>query len=258
MNLDMLDILNSFYAMLWPLLRISAFLLFTSIYSIRAVNVRIRISMAVVLTVFIGMQMPFEARNPFTLDGLVVVFNELFIGFAMGMMMQLVTASVVLAGQSISASMGLTMANLIDPNLGNVPTISQFLTLLTTLIFVATGGHLIVFGVLLESFQLLPIGGTLFTQVFFGKLIQWSSLMFGSAVLIALPIMVTLMFVNIGLGFMTRAAPSLNIFSVGFPAMILIGFVVLWMAIPTIAGRIAGLWVAAFSAMRDILIAKGG
>ncbi len=82
--------------------------------------------------------------------------------------------------------------------------------------------------------------------------------MFGSAVLIALPIMVTLMFVNIGLGFMTRAAPSLNIFSVGFPAMILIGFVVLWMAIPTIAGRIAGLWVAAFSAMRDILIAKGG
>lgn len=82
--------------------------------------------------------------------------------------------------------------------------------------------------------------------------------MFGSAVLIALPILVTLMFVNIGMGFMTRAAPSLNIFSVGFPAMILIGFVILWMALPSVLGRIASLWVAAFMAMRELLIAKGG
>ena len=258
MNIELLDLLNSFYSMLWPMLRISAFLLFTSIYSIRAVNLRIRISLSIVLTIFIAMQMEFPVKNPFEVDGLVTIFNELFIGFAMGMVMQLVTAAVVVAGQAISASMGLTMANLIDPNLGNVPTISQFLSLLTTLIFVATGGHLIVFGVLLESFQLLPIGQSLFTQVFFGKFIQWSSLMFGSAVLIALPILVTLMFVNIGMGFMTRAAPSLNIFSVGFPAMILVGFVILWMALPSITGRIAGLWVAAFTAMRELPLARGG
>ncbi len=258
MNLDLLDLLNSFYSMLWPMLRISAFLIFTSIYSVRAVNLRIRISLSIVLTIFVAMQIKFPVKTPFEIEGLTWIFNELFTGFAMGLVMQLVTAAVVIAGQAISASMGLTMANLIDPNLGNVPTISQFLSLLTTLIFVATGGHLIVFGILLESFELLPIGQSLFNQVFFGKFIQWSSLMFGSAVLIALPIMVTLMFVNIGMGFMTRAAPSLNIFSVGFPAMILIGFVILWMALPSILGRIASLWVVAFTAMRELLIARGG
>ena len=161
--------------MLWPMLRISAFLVFTSIYSVRAVNLRIRVSLSIVLTIFIAMQIKFPVKTPFEIEGLTWIFNELFTGFAMGLVMQLVTAAVVIAGQAISASMGLTMANLIDPNLGNVPTISQFLSLLTTLIFVATGGHLIVFGILLESFELLPIGQSLFHQVFFGKFIQHSS-----------------------------------------------------------------------------------
>jgi len=78
-------------------------------------------------------------------------------------------------------------------------------------------------------------------------------MMFLAALLIALPVVVTLLFVNVGMGFVTRAAPSLNIFSVGFPAMLLAGFLILWMATPSILVRINWLWIQTFQQMRGIL-----
>jgi flagellar biosynthetic protein FliR len=150
--------------------------------------------------------------------------------------------------------MGLTMANMIDPTLGNVPVLSQFFTLLGTLVFLAIGGHLIVFGILLESFTQFPIGQSLMTQAFMGKMIAWSGMMFLASMLIALPVLITLLFVNVGLGFVTRAAPSLNIFSVGFPAMVLSGFLILWLALPNVIGRINWLWVQTFNQLRSLLL----
>ena len=170
------------------------------------------------------MQIEIPRIDPVSVLGLKEIFNQIFIGFTMAMIMQLATAALVLAGQALSGSMGLTMANMIDPTLGNVPVLSQMFTILGTLVFLSIGGHLIVFGILLESFQQFPIGQNLMSQALMGKMISWSAMMFVAALLISLPVLITLLFVNIGLGFVTRAAPSLNIFSVGFPAMVLSGF----------------------------------
>lgn len=254
MNLLMLDLVDRFYALIWPLLRISAFMGFASIFSVRAVNLRLRILISFGLTVFISMQIDIPKLDPATVLGLKEIFNQIFIGFSMAMVMQLATAALVIAGQALSGSMGLTMANLIDPTLGNVPVLSQFFTLLGTLVFLAIGGHLIVFGILLESFQQFPIGQSLMTQEFMGKMISWSAMMFLASLLISLPVLITLLFVNIGLGFVTRAAPSLNIFSVGFPAMVLSGFLVLWLALPNVIGRINWLWVQTFNQLRSLLL----
>lgn len=254
MNLLMLDLVDRFYALIWPLLRISAFMGFASIFSIRAVNLRLRILISFGLTVFISMQIDIPKLDPATVLGLKEIFNQIFIGFSMAMVMQLATAALVIAGQALSGSMGLTMANLIDPTLGNVPVLSQFFTLLGTLVFLAIGGHLIVFGILLESFQQFPIGQSLMTQDFMGKMISWSAMMFVASLLISLPVLITLLFVNIGLGFVTRAAPSLNIFSVGFPAMVVSGFLVLWLALPNVIGRINWLWVQTFNQLRSLLL----
>lgn len=254
MNLLMLDLVDRFYALIWPLLRISAFMGFASIFSIRAVNLRLRILISFGLTVFISMQIDIPKLDPVTVLGLKEIFNQIFIGFSMAMVMQLATAALVIAGQALSGSMGLTMANLIDPTLGNVPVLSQFFTLLGTLVFLAIGGHLIVFGILLESFQQFPIGQSLMTQEFMGKMISWSAMMFVASLLISLPVLITLLFVNIGLGFVTRAAPSLNIFSVGFPAMVVSGFLVLWLALPNVIGRINWLWVQTFNQLRSLLL----
>ncbi len=253
MNIEMLNLLDRFYALIWPMLRISAFLAFSSIFSIRAVSLRIRVSIGLVLTIFLAMQMDIPKIDPVTADGLKEIFNQLFIGFAMAMIMQLATAGIVLAGQAVSGSMGLSMANMIDPSLGNVPVVSQFFTILGTLVFLSIGGHLIVFGLLLESFTLFPIGKSLMTQELLGKMTAWGAMMFVSALLISLPVVVTLLFVNIGVGFMTRAAPSLQLFSVGLPAILLSGFIVLWMAVPSIIQRISWLWVQTFTQMRGML-----
>jgi flagellar biosynthetic protein FliR len=255
MNLLAANLVEQFYSLIWPLLRISAFLTFASIYSIRAVNLRVRITLALVLTIFLVLQLRLDLPkiDPLTVEGLREIFNQLFIGFTMALIMQLATASVVVAGQAVSNSMGLSIATMIDPTLGNVPLTSQFFTILGTLIFVSTGGDLIVFGILLDSFQYFPIGKTLFSQDLMGKMISWSSIVFVGSVLVSLPVMITLLFVNVGLGFVTRAAPSLNIFSVGFPAMMFTGFLVLWLAIPSILSRIDWLWIQTFNEMRAIM-----
>ena len=131
--------------------------------------------------------------------------------------------------------------------------IAQFLIICSTLIFLALGGHIIVISLLLESFQLMPIGEMFEAQPLMALIIQWSSMMFLGAVLLALPIMVSLLLINIGLGVITRAAPALNIFAVGFPAMILAGIILLSMSMSSIGFRIQWLWQESFKIMNQAL-----
>ena len=227
MNASLIEILDKFLVVIWPMLRLSAFLAFTSIFSIRAVNMRIRVLLGFAMAFFVSQQIEIPRIDPVTADGLMEIARQILIGFTMGLVFQIASAALVVAGQAISASMGLTIANMIDPNMGNVPVLSAFFNIMGTLVFLGMGGHLIVFGLVLESFSLIPIGQEFFSQDMLGKMIHWSSMMFLGALLIALPVMMSLLFINIGLGFVARAAPSLNIFTVGFPALILTGFLVL-------------------------------
>ena len=104
-----------------------------------------------------------------------------------------------------------------------------------------------------ESFTSLPIGGNLLGDLAWRQLVAWSSMLFLGALLTALPVMVALLFINIGLGVATRAAPSLNIFSVGFPAMIFAGFGTLILALPSIGARIQWLWMQGFFQVRTLV-----
>mgnify|MGYP006421532567 CR=1 FL=1 len=246
MDLLVADIVQRFYMLLWPMIRISAFLLSAPFFSLRAVSVRIRILLAAVLTWMIYPLIDWPSIDPISAIGLREVFTQVFIGILMGLILQVVNAALVVGGQAISASMGLGMANMVDPNMGNVPVISQFLIICSTLIFLGLGGHVLVITLLLETFNLLPIGEMINIQPLIALVIEWSSMIFLGAVLIGLPIMVSLLFINIGLGVITRAAPALNIFAVGFPAMILAGIILLSMSMSSIGFRIQWLWRQAF------------
>jgi flagellar biosynthetic protein FliR len=253
MNASLIDILDKFLVVIWPMLRLSAFLAFTSIFSIRAVNMRIRMLLGLGMSLFVSQQLEIPRIDPITADGLIEIARQILIGFTLGLVFQIASAALVVAGQAISASMGLTIANMIDPNMGNVPVLSQFFNILGTLVFLGIGGHLIVFGLVLESFTLIPIGQPFFSQDMLGKMIQWSTMMFLGALLIALPVMMTLLFINVGLGFVARAAPSLNIFTVGFPALILTGFVILIFSMGNNVARVQWVWTQAFSTLRAFL-----
>ena len=247
------DVVERFYTFLWPMLRISALMITAPIFSLSAFNTRMRILLALVLAWLVYPLYTWPVIDPTSAQGLMEVFNQIMIGATMGLILQIVVAAVVVAGQSIAAAMGLSMANMIDPNMGNVPVISQLLIVMSTLIFVGFGGHAILLGLILESFNSLPIGTDILNQAVYGRVLQWSSMMFLGAVLMALPVMVSLLFINVGLGIVTRAAPSLNIFAVGFPAMIMAGLVILIISLDSIGGRIEWLWVQGFSLVRDVI-----
>jgi len=252
MNIAAIDIVERFYAFMWPMLRISALLLAAPVFSLSALTVRIRVLLALALSVMVYPLFTWPDIDPLSPAGLLEIGNQLVIGVFMGLALQIVTAAVVVAGQTISNSMGLSMASLIDPNLGNVPVIAQFLLILSTLIFVSLGGHAMLLALILESFATLPVGSSLFGPQAYAQLVSWSSMIFLGALLTALPVMVTLLFISIGLGVVTRAAPSLNIFSVGLPATIVVGFVVLLLSLANIGSRIQWLWLQGLLQIRSL------
>ena len=253
MNFLAADVIERFYTFMWPMLRISALMITAPIFSLSAFNTRMRILVALVLAWLVYPLYTWPVIDPTSAQGLVEVFNQIMIGATMGLILQIVVAAVVVAGQSIAAAMGLSMANMIDPNMGNVPVISQFLLVMGTLIFVGLGGHALLLNLVVESFNSLPIGSNLMGEAAWKQLVAWSSMLFLGALLTAMPVMVALLFINIGLGVATRAAPSLNIFSVGFPAMIFAGFGVLILALPGIGARIQWLWMQGFFQVRTLV-----
>ena len=250
MELLVADVVQRFYGFLWPMLRISAMMLVAPVLSQNAMNVRLRVLLAVVLTGLIFPLYDWPRLDPTSAAGLLEVANQVLIGATMGLMLQVVVAALVVAGQAISGSMGLAMANMIDPNVGNVPVVAQVLIIMATLIFLGAGGHALLFALVLQSFEVLPIGVTVLDQAHWGQLLAWSGMMFTGAVLLALPVLVTLLFINVGLGVVTRAAPSLNIFAGGFPAMIVAGFVVFMLSLDSMAGRMQWLWSQGFFVAR--------
>lgn len=253
MELLAADIVARFYTFLWPMLRISALMVTAPVFALRAFNVRLRVLLAIVLAWLVYPMHPWPVIDPVSAAGLKEIINQVAIGAISGLILQMVVAAMVVGGQAIATSMGLSMANLMDPNMGNVPVISQFLIVLGSLIFVGMGGHVILLGMILESFHTLPIGTSIFSPESMGLFLRWSSMMFLGAVLMSLPVMVALLFVNIGVGVITRAAPSLNVFAVGFPASVAVGFIVLLAFMGSIIGRIDWMWLQGFSTVRELL-----
>ena len=253
MDLLVSEVVERFYVLLWPMIRVSAFLLAAPFFSLRSVTVRIRVLLAALLTLMIYPLVDWPIIDPYSAAGLREIFNQILIGTVMGMLLQIVNAALVVGGQAVSGSMGLGMANMVDPNMGNVPVISQFFIICSTLIFMGIGGHVLVFSLILESFRSLPIGQMLAADMLMAVLLQWSSMIFLGALLLALPIMVCLLFVNIGVGVITRAAPALNIFAVGFPAMILAGMLLLSLSMSSIGYRIQWLWRESFEVVGQAL-----
>jgi flagellar biosynthetic protein FliR len=121
-----------------------------------------------------------------------------------------------------------------------------------TLLFLGLGGHLVLISILLQSFESLPIGVVPELSRFVPFVLEWSSMIFLGGVTLALPILAVMLCVNVGMGIITRAAPSLNIFAVGFPALLLVGLAILVVALPTLVFRIEGLWLEAFEQLRTL------
>lgn len=254
MNLILDDVVQMLATGLIPLLRISALLLAAPLVSLRVVSVRIRVALAVVLTIFIYPRLDLPLIDPVSAQGLMLITREILVGLLFAVVLQVVNAALVVAGQTLSMSMGLGMAQTVDPNIGRVPVLASFLVVMSTLIFLSIGGHLILIQLILMSFEVMPIGGEINVTATLANFIEWTAMVFLGGILIALPIMLTMMLVNLCIGIVTRAAPALNIFAVGFPAMTLAGMVLFLVYLVNIGHRIEWLWLEAFSMAQNIWV----
>jgi flagellar biosynthetic protein FliR len=168
----------------------------------------------------------------------------------MGFLLQIVNAAIVVGGEAISNAMGLGFASMVDPNLGNVPLISQFMVILSTFIFLTLGGHLVVIQLLFQSFDSIPIGSLPPFADWLSIMFGWFPFIFLGAINLALSMMVSLLLLNIALGVMTRSAPALNIIAVGFPAILLVGLLAFNVNITAMVYAIQRLWTQALATLQ--------
>jgi len=217
-----------------PFIRISALLIAAPVYSASSFPVRARILLAVFITALIVPSLPtVPAVDPLGPAGLLLAGIQVVIGLAMGFIVQMLFGAIVIAGQSLSMTMGLGFAMSVDPQNGvQVPVLSQLYVILATLIFLAVNAHLMMIRFLVDSFTLLPIGLSELQYDFGLNVALLGSQMFLSAFMLAVPALTAVLLINVAFGVITRAAPQLNIFAVGFPVTILAGFVFILLTMP--------------------------
>ena len=171
----------------------------------------------------------------------------------MGFTLQLVFGALMIAGESLALSMGLGFASMVDPANGvNVPVVSQFFIIIGTLLFLALGGHLMLIQLLVSSFQSLPISSTGVDRESFLAIVSWGSQMFIGAVWVAIPGLISMLVITLSMGVMTRAAPQLNIFSVGFPVTMFLGFIVVMLILPGLLPRFNQMMLEAMQLSQSI------
>lgn len=237
---------------IWPLMRISGFCMIAPILGTSLVPPRARLLLAMFLTLAVAPHLQglpdVELLSP---RSVVLVAQQLLIGVGLGFFLQLMTQAFVMFGQIAAMQMGLGFASMNDPINGvSVASISQFYLMLVTLLFLAVNGHLMMIEVLTESFYTLPVGA----DVGGGRLqtlLGWAGWMFGAGLLMSLPAVTALLIINCTLGVITRAAPQLNIFAIGFPLMVLLGIVILWVGINTVVPQFERFNTEALLAMRS-------
>jgi len=248
------DIMRLLTSLMWPLLRVGSFLLASPVLGAKSISVRTRVILALAIAWILAPIIPAPEINPLSATGLVISLQQIALGVGMGFIFHMAFATVVIAGQSIAMAMGLGFASAVDPQNGvQVPVVSQFYMILATLVFLALDGHLLLIQTIHHSFELLPIGAQ-WPRDLAWKIVQWGSQMFVSGLLIALPALASLLLVNLAFGVITRSAPQLNIFAVGFPITLLTGFALILLSLPTFLPQISAAFEAAFELIPTLLV----
>lgn len=225
-------------ASLYPFFRIAALIGTSPIIGDATVPIRVRIGLALFVTVVVAPGVPSVPDVALLSgDGFLLIGRQILIGAAMGFSMRLAFAAVEYAGDLIGLQMGLGFALLVDPETRDqTPMIGSLLRYFASLAFLAANGPLMMIAGVADSFQSLPVAVDAAGNAgLFGDwklLVLQGGMVFGLALHMALPVIAALLVTNVALGVMTRAAPQLNLFSIGFPITISVGLIVLILSMP--------------------------
>ena len=221
---------------MFPLARVSGIVVVAPLYSHQSIPQRVKVLLTLALTIAVA---PMAGSMPDILPasgtGLAILAGQFLIGLTIGFVMRLVFAAIDMAGELTGLQMGLGFATFFDPtNSTNTPVVAQLYGLFAMLFFLAFNGHLIVIGLLMKSFELMPVASFVTGNFDAITIARYGQQVFVIGLLFALPIVAALLAANLALGVLTRAAPQLNLFAVGFPATIFGGIVLLMLLLPAL------------------------
>jgi flagellar biosynthetic protein FliR len=219
---------------LWPFVRVLALFSVAPIFSLRAIPMRLKVGLALLVAVcaqpVLGDQAVVGINSPQALGTLV---QQVVVGVSVGFAARLVLAAIEVAGELIGLQMGLNFASFFDPvSNAQLSAVARFMVQVATLLFIVINGHLLVLMAVLRSFEAFPVDGNFLQAVARMRLYEMGGAVFSSAFWIALPMIAMLLFVNLVLGIISRVAPQMNIYAVGFPVTLTTGLVGLVATLP--------------------------
>lgn len=239
--------------LMWAMGRVAGLFLMAPVFGASVLPARIRVALILLLTMVLAPLAPARI-DPMTADGMATMAGQVLIGAAVGFVLRLTFEAVAFGGQLVAQSMSLGFAEVVNPQGGgSSPVLNQFYLLLVTLLFLAMDGHLRLIALLADSFTSLPPGTDAITSNGLHAVVAFGSQLFSGAVRVALPAMTALLVVNMGFAAISRAAPSMNLFAVGFPITICLGFIALWLALRSLPGAFASLQDSAWSLMHELI-----
>ena len=214
---------------LYPFFRILALLAAAPMFAHRSVPRRVRIGLALLLTLLVAPALPAYAPvSPFSAEGVLLVVQQVLVGGALGLAVHVAFAAVGLAGDMVGLQMGLSFAAFVDPvNSEQSPIIGSFLTMTLMLVFLAINGHLLIVAALVDSFTTVPPTITGVRWVDAWRIAETGASLFAQGLTVALPVIGAMLLTNLAFGILTRTAPQLNLFAVGFPVTLIVGLLVL-------------------------------
>lgn len=241
---------------MWPMFRIGGLVMSAPLFGSRPVPARVRLGLTLVISmVVVPLLNPavptVDALSP---TGVLVVIQQVLIGVMMGFAFQLVVSAVITAGQVVALQMGLGFSLMVDPQNGaQAPVLSQLYVLMVLLVFLGLDGHLVMIEILTDSFLYMPVSDKGLVPDNLWELVSWGSMIFSGAVGIALPAIAALLIVNMSFGVMTRAAPQLNIFAIGFPITMMLGFAIVMLTLPSVIPNTNGMFNQVYRLVQNTL-----
>lgn len=252
-----IDAWLAFYA--FPLARVLGLIATAPLWSTAGIPRRTRLILGISIVIAIAPALPAMPQvAPGSLAGLWILGQQMLIGIAMGFAARVIFSAIDMAGTFIGLQMGLGFATFYDPLDGaQTPVIAEIIGIIALLLFMALNGHLLYISTLAQSFHAIPIGPTALSPNSWLNIAELGGKIFSAGLLLSLPIVVALMITNIALAVLTRAAPQLNIFALGFPLTLLGGFIMLSIALNYMSTPLQVLFDTALRSMLEFALPAG-
>ncbi|HTF99340.1 MAG TPA: flagellar biosynthetic protein FliR [Nitrospirota bacterium] len=160
-----------------------------------------------------------------------VAGREVLFGMIFGFAARFVFYAVDTAGQVISNATGMSMATIINPEIGQSTEISQLLSIIATLVFFAVDAHHELILLFVKSFEWVPAGTASVSGVM-SACVPLATQLFILAIKLSAPVLIIMLSTNILLGFVSKAAPQMNVFFVGYPVYLFLGLFTMLVCLP--------------------------